>query len=214
MRIVLLGPPGAGKGTQARGLAERLGIPHIATGDLFRDHQRRDTELGRQVKAYMSVGSLVPDLITIQMLLDRLGQSDAENGFLLDGFPRTLAQAQALDQSLAEGDRALTLVLAIQVLPDELQKRLGGRLICRSCQSPFHFVTAPPKIPGRCDWCQGELYEREDDAPEAIAKRLEAYRQQTKPLMKYYESDGKLRLVDGEGTIEKVSHALRVALSG
>ena len=208
MRLVLLGPPGAGKGTQAKALTERLDLAHIATGDLFRDHQNRDTPLGRQAKEYMERGVLVPDAITIQMLLERIAQPDCQKGFLLDGFPRTLEQAQALDQVLREQGQQVDLVPYINVPPQELMRRLNGRLICRSCQTPYHRLTAPPQEAGKCDRCAGELYERDDDRPEAVQKRIEVYTRETYPLVEYYTQQEKLREVNGERTIDEVGQAL------
>ncbi len=212
MRVILLGPPGAGKGTQATGIAEKLGIAHVATGDLFRDHQQRGTNLGIEAKSYMEKGALVPDAVTIQMLLERIGNSDCQTGFLLDGFPRTLEQANSLDQALSIQGIQLDLALAIDVSEAELVRRLGGRLICRSCQVPYHRYNAPPETDGRCDRCGGDLYQRDDDKPDSVAKRIQVYQEQTQPLIKYYENQSKLRKVDGEQSMDAVSRDLEGAL--
>lgn len=212
MRIVLLGPPGAGKGTQSKGLAESLGVPHLASGDLLREHRERDTELGREAKRYMNEGLLVPDGITIAMIQERLHKPDCRRGFVLDGFPRNLNQASALDRWLDENGQRLDRVLYIRVSEESLVQRLSGRLICRRCQTPYHRLNSPPKVEGHCDRCEGELYEREDDKPEAVRKRLQVYISETEPLIKYYESLGKLSEVNGEGEISQVGRDLALAL--
>lgn len=212
MRVILLGPPGAGKGTQATGISEKLGIAHVATGDLFRDHQQRGTTLGIEAKSYMGKGALVPDEVTIQMLLERIGNSDCQTGFLLDGFPRTLAQANSLDKALSVQGIQLDLALAIDVSESELLRRLGGRLICRSCQVPYHQYSAPSETEGKCDRCGGDLYQRDDDKPESVTKRIQVYQEQTHPLIEYYENQSKLRKVDGEQPMDVVAKALEAAL--
>ena len=214
MRIVLLGPPGAGKGTQAALLAERAGLAHVATGDLFRAHLEKGTELGNRAKSYMDRGALVPDDVTTRMVLERFREPDAADGFVLDGFPRTIPQAEALDAALARADQAIDLALLIEVDREELVRRLAGRWICRRCQAPYHERSAPPAKPGVCDVCGGELYQRDDDRPEVVVARLETYEKQTGPLAGYYEREGKLARIDGRGGIEAVAEKLGRAIGG
>ena len=202
MRLILLGPPGAGKGTQAKSLSEVLGIAHASSGDLFRDNQARGTELGKLASTYMRQGILVPDEVVINMVLDRLKEDDCRAGVVLDGFPRTLEQAAALDQAL-DGE-GVGLVLHMVVSTDELTRRLGGRLLCRDCQAPYQQGSASE----RCTACGGELFQREDDRPEAVQKRIEVYQAQTSPLVEYYRGQGKLADVDGEQAIEAVTRDL------
>ncbi|MCS7207745.1 MAG: adenylate kinase [Dehalococcoidia bacterium] len=210
--IVLLGPPGAGKGTQASLLAQRLGLVHIATGDLLREHQRQGTPLGLQARSYMEKGLLVPDEVVIGMLLERLGRPDCqERGCVLDGFPRTLPQAQALDTALRP--HGVERVVLVKVSEGELVRRLGGRWICKVCQRPYHLVSNPPKIAGRCDVDGGELFQREDDRPEAVRQRFQVYQEQTAPLVAYYRGQGKLVEVNGEGSLEAVHRAIVDALA-
>ena len=212
MRVVLLGPPGAGKGTQAAELARFLGVPHVASGELFRDHQRRDTELGRLAKMYMERGVLVPDEITIGMVTQWVNAPGQSDGYLLDGFPRTPAQAEALDE-VADYNGGLDCVAYINVETDELVARLSGRLICRECQAAYHRTFAPPKSEGTCDECGGELYERPDDSEEAVKIRLDVYSQETEPLVDFYRAQGKLVEVPGVGSISDVQKRLRRAVS-
>ena len=208
MKVVLLGPPGAGKGTQAARIAEYLNVPSVASGDLFRDHQKRDTELGRLARSYMQRGVLVPDEVTISMVTEWIQTEAGDGGFLLDGFPRTLGQAEALDGALSNAD-GLNRVLYIRVSNDELVRRLTGRLVCRGCGVTYHKVFNPPPADGGCgDECEGELYQREDDRPEAVGKRLEVYFSETAPLIDYYRAAGILREVDGEQSIEEVGTEL------
>ncbi|MBI2865866.1 MAG: type I methionyl aminopeptidase [Chloroflexi bacterium] len=203
--LVLLGPPGAGKGTQAQAMARVLGVPHIASGDLFREHQSRGTELGLLAKSYMERGQLVPDEVTIRMVGERLAAGDARRGFVLDGFPRTLEQAKALDQVLSAQGCALNMVVYVKVPEEELVRRLGGRYLCRNCQQPYHEVSSPPSRSGICDKCGGELFQRPDDVPETVRKRLQVYLSQTAPLIGYYKEAGKLVEVNGNQPIEAVS---------
>lgn len=210
MRVILLGPPGAGKGTQAARLSEALGVPRVSTGDLFREHERQGTELGRLARSYMARGVLVPDDVTIRMVMDWISAHDGEGGFVLDGFPRNMVQARALDEALAQSG-GIDKVLYMKVSQDELVRRLSGRLICRVCQTPYHQESSPPRVPGKCDRCGGEVYQREDDRPEAIKKRIQVYAEETEPLVDYYRRASKLREVNGEGSIEEVGRALVAA---
>ena len=212
MYIILLGAPGAGKGTQAVMLAEKLNLIQVASGDLFRQALQQETELGLKAKAYMDKGQLVPDEITIQMVLDRLSAPDCENGAILDGFPRNTQQAEALDRALKEQSRAIDKVVYVMVSEGELLKRLSGRWICRNCQAPYHEIDSPPKVPGRCDRCGGELYQRPDDNVETVKKRLEVYFAETSPLIEYYNKAGKLLEINGEGNAAEVNQRIAVAL--
>ncbi|TEU12617.1 MAG: adenylate kinase [Anaerolineales bacterium] len=208
MYLVLLGPPGAGKGTQAERLEEELELPHVASGDLFRENLKNETELGLLAKKYMDRGNLVPDDVTIAMVRDRLQRPDCDQGAILDGFPRNQAQAQGMDRMLTDMGRRLDGVLYIAVPDEELVRRLSGRWICRQCQTPYHTVFSPPAKGGVCDACGGALYQRDDDKPETVRARLEVYHQQTSPLIDYYRQAGLLVEVDGVGDIETVSAAL------
>jgi adenylate kinase len=212
--IILIGPPGSGKGTQATRLSENLKLPHVASGDLFRHNLANETELGRQARIYMQRGDLVPDDITIAMVMDRLSQPDCANGALLDGFPRTLAQAEALDQALATRGHKVSTVPLIDVPDEVVVERLSGRLICRECQTPFHRVYNPFQT---CpyDKCQGEfLYQRDDDKPETVRGRLKVYWEQTSPLIDYYRERGVLVEVNGDQSMEAVEADLRTAILG
>lgn len=209
MRVILLGAPGSGKGTQAERLAETTGLDHIASGDLFRQHEKDGTELGKTAKSYMEKGLLVPNDVTIKMILERI--SGIDKGFILDGFPRTIEQGQALDEAL--GKDGIDKAIYMEVSEDELLRRLGGRWICRQCQSPYHMVSSPPKVTGKCDHCGGELYQRADDTVETAKKRLEVYFAQTVPLIDYYKGTGRLVQVDGEKTIDEVNSSLLALLS-
>jgi adenylate kinase len=210
--IILLGAPGAGKGTQAAMLTETLGVPHVASGDLFRSALQKGTPLGLEAKKYMDQGLLVPDEVTIAMVRERLALPDCEEGVILDGFPRTLEQAKALDAALAEEGRAIDKVLYIKVPNEELVARLSGRWICRDCQAVYHTITNPPQQAGRCDACGGELYQRSDDKPETVRRRLEVYFEQTMPLIEYYTEIGVLTEVNGDQSISKVQTALLEAI--
>jgi len=210
--VILLGPPAAGKGTQATRLSEHLHLPHVASGDLFRYNLKNETELGRKAKTYMDQGALVPDDITIAMVLDRLSRPDCEGGALLDGFPRTLAQAEALDKALAEKDVAINGVLNI-IVPDELLiERVTGRRLCRTCGEPYHIKFNPPKKEGVCDIDGGALYQRDDDTEATVQNRLKAYWDQTSPLIGYYRGKGILVDIDGAQSIDAVTEALQAAV--
>jgi len=212
MYIIFLGAPGAGKGTQAARLAGELGLVHIATGDLFRQALERGTELGLKAKSYMEKGTLVPNQITISLVLERLSAGDSGRGAILDGFPRNLEQAEALDKALAQEGRAIDKVVYIRVAEEELLRRLSGRWICRRCQTPYHITDSPPRVAGRCDKCGGELYQRPDDREESVRKRLEVYFAETVPLIDYYARRGKLLEIDGEGGVAGVAERIKTAL--
>ncbi len=208
MFLVLLGLPGAGKGTQAAFLAERLGLAHVTTGELFREHIRRGTELGEKARPYVESGQLVPDEITIAMLLQRLQEPDCRRGCLLDGFPRTLAQARALDAALAQRGQAIDLAIYLRVSEEELVRRLAGRWSCPTCGAVYHETNAPPRVPGLCDRDGSRLYQREDDLPEVVRRRLEVNMAQLQELLDYYRAQGKLQEVDGEQPVETVREQL------
>jgi adenylate kinase len=208
MNVVLLGAPGAGKGTQASVLTAELGMVHVASGDLFRRALQEQTELGLLAKSYMEKGGLVPDEVTINMVLERIRKPDCAGGVLFDGFPRTLSQARALDDKLSAEGRAIDRAVYIEVPEEELVKRLSGRWICRNCQTPYHEVSSPPRVVGKCDACGGELYQRADDREETVRERLKVFLSQTLPIVDYYEKQGKLIRVDGNGRIEDVSSAM------
>ncbi len=212
MYIILLGAPGAGKGTQAVMLAEKLNLVQVASGDLFRQALQQKTELGLKAKSYMDKGQLVPDEITIQMVLERLSAPDCENGAILDGFPRNTGQAEALDKALVEQSKAIDKVVYVMVSEAELLKRLSGRWICRNCQAPYHAVDSPPKVSGKCDRCGGELYQRPDDNEETVKKRLEVYFAETSPLIDYYNRTGKLLEINGEGSPADINKGIVAAL--
>lgn len=210
--VVLLGAPGAGKGTQANRLSQALGIPHVSSGDLFRENLGNETELGLLAKSYMDKGELVPDDVTIAMVVDRLAQRDCTTGAILDGFPRTLAQASALDEALARDGRHISVAPYIRVSEATLLARLGGRWTCGQCKAVYHQIFSPPKVQGVCDVCEGTLYQRADDTPETHQRRIDVYMRQTQPLIDYYRSAGVLSEVDGEGDVDTVfGLLLRVA---
>ena len=205
MRLVLVGPPGAGKGTQAQFIASHFVIPKISTGDIFRANVSEGTELGVEAKKYMDAGDLVPDEVTIGMVKDRLAQEDAGDGFLLDGFPRTVRQAEVLDEMLAGMNGGLDVVLELVVDDDEVVRRLSGRRTCRRCGHVWHLDFDPPAKAGVCDRCGGELFQRDDDSEDTIRHRLEVYADQTSPLIGYYGDRGLLRGVDATGPVEDVT---------
>ncbi len=204
MNLVFLGPPGAGKGTQARLLQQREGIPQISTGDMLRAAMAAGTPLGRQAKAYVDRGALVPDDVMVSLIEDRLAQPDARRGFVLDGFPRTVAQAEALDRVLAAPGRPLDGVLYFQIRDAVILHRLGGRWVCRLHGHIYHLEYSPPKIPGRCDLDGSELYQRADDQPETVRHRLEVYHRDTRPVLEFYRGRGIFDTIDAEGDIEQV----------
>ena len=204
MKIIMLGAPGAGKGTQAIKIAEKYGIPHISTGDIFRANIKNGTELGRKAKEYMDKGALVPDELTCDLVVDRIHQDDCANGFVLDGFPRTIPQAEALDAALQKDNETMDFAIDIEVPDDNIVKRMGGRRACVNCGATYHVVSAPPKVEGVCDHCGGNLTIREDDKPETVQKRLTVYHDQTQPLIDYYRKAGILHSVDGTQSLDDV----------
>ena len=212
MKALLMGPPGAGKGTQAVILAEKLGIPHISTGDMFRKAVKEETALGLEAKRYMDSGQLVPDEVTIGIVRERLGAGDCAKGFLLDGFPRTVFQAEALDGIMKELGTKLDVALNIDVDAEALVGRITGRRMCRSCGTPYHVTFSPSKVQGVCDACGGELYQRDDDKEETVRKRLEVYNSQTLPLIEYYRKQGIIVDIDGNQPMEKVTEAFLKAI--
>lgn len=213
MRVIFLGPPGAGKGTQARQLAAEVGIPQIATGDILREAAAKQSPLGLEAKRYMDRGTLVPDEVVIGLVAERLDHPSARKGFLLDGFPRTVAQAEALERILKEHGLVLDRVIFFEVSEAELLRRLTGRRVCRRCGGTFHLVFAPPRVAGTCDRCGGELYQREDDSEVAVRQRLAVYESETAPLLDYYGSRSLLTTVKGEGPVDAIAAAIRSALS-
>lgn len=212
MNLVLLGPPGAGKGTQAIRIAKTFNVPHISTGDMFRRAVADKTELGLKAKDYMNEGELVPDEVVIGIVGERLEEPDCDEGFLLDGFPRTVAQAEALRTALAQSERELTQVIDIVVGKDSLVKRLTGRRTCRACGKVFHLTFDPPKSAAICDACGGELWQRDDDTEQTVTRRLDVYEAQTAPLVDYYREQGLLVPIDGEQDVENVFSSMRQIL--
>lgn len=212
MRFILLGAPGAGKGTQAKLLAERYSIPHISTGDIFRANIKNGTELGKRAKEYMDKGALVPDELTVEIVKDRLEQPDCKNGFVLDGFPRTIPQAEYLDKVLDEMNVSLDYVIEIYVPDKEIVKRMSGRRVCLSCGASYHVVYNPPVEENVCNNCKGNLVQRADDKEETVLERLKTYHAQTEPLISYYKDKGKLLSVAGQEEIEDTTKELLKAL--
>ncbi len=212
MRVVLVGPPGAGKGTQAQFIASHLTIPKISTGDIFRSNVSSGTDLGKQAKAFMDRGDLVPDEVTIAMVNSRLQEDDAHAGFLLDGFPRNVPQAETLKKMLADWDTRLDIVLELVVDDDEVVRRLSGRRTCRRCGHIWHVLFDPPSRPEICDECGGELFQRDDDREETIRHRLDVYQQQTAPLISYYADEGTLLGIDATGPVDEITDRALSAL--
>ena len=212
MRLVLLGPPGAGQGTQARMLEKRLGVPQVASGDLLRAAVRKRAPLGLEAKRYMDKGALVPDELVLKLVQERLQQSDAANGFILDGFPRTAAQAEALSSFLKERGARLDKIIAIIVPDDEIVKRISGRRTCKSCGAMYHLIYNPPRNQDLCNSCNGELYQRDDDAEDTVRMRLEVFAATMRPLLEYYERSGALAQIDGIGRPEEIQQRIVDAL--
>lgn len=205
LRIILLGPPGAGKGTQAARMTEKYNIPHISAGDLFRQCIKDDTELGKKAKVFINQGQLVSDELTIELIMSRLSNEDCKNGFLLDGFPRTIFQAEEFDRSLNMQNLAIDCVLHLDVEKDELLTRLIGRRVCRNCGTSYHVLNLPPEKQGICDLCNGELYQRTDDSTETVEKRVDVYLTRTLPLAKYYKERNVLAVIDGTKKLDEVT---------
>ena len=205
MRLILVGPPGAGKGTQAVHLAAHFGIPHISTGDIFRANIKGETELGKLAKSYMDAGNLVPDSVTNEMLKDRLTQSDAASSFLLDGYPRNVGQAEFLAEVLKEKSLSLDSVLELSIPNEEIIKRLSGRRTCRNCGASSHVIFEKPKVDGVCDNCGGELYQRDDDKEEVVINRLKVYSEQTEPIIEFYRNLGLLKVISAVGDVSEIS---------
>jgi adenylate kinase len=214
MRVVLLGPPGAGKGTQARRLAARWSVPQVSTGDMLREAVAQGTRLGLEARRYMDAGELVPDAVIIGLVRERLAQPDGQKGFVLDGFPRTAAQAEALDRLLEAEGTPLERVVLFETADEELVTRLGGRLVCRDCGRNYHRTLSSPRTPGQCDACGGELYQRPDDDEATIRRRLAVYARDTRPLIEYYRARGLLTTIAGAGTVDAVHAELVRAAEG
>jgi len=214
MFFILLGAPGAGKGTQADIIVKEMSLPHVASGDLFRHALKNGTDLGKQAESYMKAGKLVPDEITIKMILERIAKDDCKNGCVFDGFPRTLEQARALDVALDKQGKSIEKAIYIEVPESVLLDRLTGRWVCRTCQAPFHQINQPPKKKGVCDKCEGDLYQRADDKEETIKERLKVYFTQTMPLLEYYDKKGRLFRCNGNQHIDEVGKDIVKFLKG
>ncbi|MBQ9029862.1 MAG: adenylate kinase [Parasporobacterium sp.] len=212
MKIVMLGGPGAGKGTQAKIISEKYHIPHISTGDIFRANIKEGTELGRKAKTFMDQGALVPDELVVDLVADRLTWEDTKDGFVLDGFPRTIPQAEALTKALSEMGTALDYAIDIEVPDQHIIDRMGGRRACVSCGATYHIVNIPPKTEGKCDKCGSDLILRDDDKPETVKKRLDVYHEQTQPLIEYYTGQGVLKEIDGTVKMDEVFEAIAAVL--
>lgn len=204
MKIIMLGAPGAGKGTHAKRIVEEFNIPAISTGDIFRKNIKEGTELGKKAKSYMDAGELVPDELVCDLVVDRLEEDDAKNGYILDGFPRTIPQAEALTEALKKKGTAIDYALDIEMTDEQIIERMGGRRVCAGCGATYHVVNIPPKKEGVCDECGGELVLRDDDKPETVKKRLNVYHEQTAPLIAYYKEQGILHEIDGSTGLEPV----------
>ncbi len=214
MKIIMLGAPGAGKGTHATKISEKYGIPHISTGDIFRENIKNGTELGNKAKSYMDKGELVPDELTCDLVVDRIHKDDAKNGYVLDGFPRTIPQAEALTKALAANGEKLDYAIEVYLSDENIINRMGGRRVCSGCGATYHVVNVPPKVEGVCDDCGKELKIRDDDAPETVKKRLEIYHEQTAPLIEYYKNEGLYRKVEGITGLEPTFASICEILEG
>ena len=212
MKIIMLGAPGAGKGTQAKMIADKYNVPHISTGDIFRANIKNGTELGMEAKKYMDQGLLVPDELTVKILLDRVAQDDCKNGYVLDGFPRTIPQAQVLDKALSEINDKIDYAINVDVPDENIIRRMGGRRACLSCGATYHIEHIPPKKEGICDTCGKELVLRDDDKPETVGNRLDVYHKQTQPLIEFYSAKGILKTVDGTVDMKDVFSAIKSIL--
>ena len=208
MKLIMLGAPGAGKGTQAKKIAEKYSIPHISTGDIFRANIKNGTELGKKAKTYMDQGLLVPDELTCDLVVDRIQQDDCKNGFILDGFPRTIPQAEALDAALGKINEKMDYAIDVDVPDENIVNRMSGRRACLNCGATYHLISIPPKVEGICDRCGSEIVLREDDKPETVQKRLKVYHEQTQPLIDYYKNQGILKSVDGTQPMDEVFKAI------
>lgn len=208
MKIIMLGAPGAGKGTQAKQIADKYSIPHISTGDIFRANIKNGTELGKKAKQYMDQGALVPDELTCDLVMDRIQQDDCKNGFVLDGFPRTIPQAEALDAALGKINEKMEYAIDVDVPDENIVNRMSGRRACLNCGATYHLISIPPKVEGICDRCGSEIVLREDDKPETVQKRLKVYHEQTQPLIDYYKNQGILKSVDGTQPMDEVFKAI------
>ena len=208
MKIIMLGAPGAGKGTQAKMIAEKYNIPHISTGDIFRANIKNGTELGKKAKSYMDKGQLVPDELTLDLIMDRFKEDDCKNGYVLDGFPRTIPQAEALDAALKANGEKVDFAIDVDVPDENIVKRMGGRRACVNCGATYHIVYSPTKVEGKCDKCGEELIVRDDDKPETVLSRLDVYHNQTQPLIDYYNEQGILKTVDGTVDMKDVFKAI------
>ena len=208
MKIIMLGAPGAGKGTQAKQIADKYSIPHISPGDIFRANIKNGTELGKKAKQYMDQGALVPDELTCDLVMDRIQQDDCKNGFVLDGFPRTIPQAEALDAALEKINEKMDYAIDVDVPDENIVNRMSGRRACLNCGATYHLISIPPKVEGICDRCGSEIVLREDDKPETVQKRLKVYHEQTQPLIDYYKNQGILKSVDGTQPMDEVFKAI------
>ena len=212
MKIIMLGAPGAGKGTQAKQIAEHYGIPHISTGDIFRANIKEGTDLGKKAKEYMDKGALVPDELTCDLVVDRIAKDDCKNGFVLDGFPRTIPQAEALEAALEKMGQSMDFAVDVDVPDDNIIGRMSGRRACLNCGATYHIVSIPPKVEGICDKCGEKLVQRDDDKEETVKNRLKVYHEQTQPLIDFYQERGILRTVDGTRPMEEVFSAIQAIL--